>query len=58
MGYQIFKIQNAHENPTIIVDDTMKDWPEIYEKYLTGANPTDSKEWKNGIIALTKLIEK
>ena len=58
MGYVICKIQNIsglHEgDPDIIIEETHPEWKEIVQLWKDGKNPTDSKLWKKGVIALTK----
>ena len=56
----VIKIQNApswweeinHPPPTVIVQKGDANWDEAYQNWLDGKNPTDSKEWKKGVIAV------
>jgi hypothetical protein len=63
MGYKIIKLQNASDypgNPTPTVEISILDdgWDVAYSNWLSGKNPTESKEWKKGVFALTELIQK
>ena len=58
MGYVVCKFQNASgpdAKPTIVIDETHPEWEEILERWKDGKNPTDSKEWKKGVFACTKI---
>jgi len=55
MGYEVVKIQNDIDKPTIIVAKGDKEWEEAFAKWLKGGNPTDSKEWKKGVFALSQV---
>ncbi len=61
MGTVIYKIQNVSgwspEEPDIMVDENDPNWETYLELWRGGKNPTDSKFWKKGIFALTKLKE-
>lgn len=61
MGYVIYKIQNvsnySKEKPTIVIKEGDPGWEEALACWKDGKNPTDSKFWKKGIIALTKPIQ-
>lgn len=51
--YFPYKLSNAsqwHGIPTIEIYFLNSGWPEIYQKWLKGENPTNSPEWKKGII--------
>lgn len=58
MGYKIIAFQNctkwANETPTIVVTINDKNWDEILQNYLKGNNPTNDKEWKKGVFAITE----
>jgi len=61
MGYKIIKFQNTSgwsENnvPTIVITKNHPEWKEIYQNWINGKNPTNSKEWKKGVFACTELI--
>lgn len=61
MGYQIVKLQNTSDwdttqKPTITITNKDDGWGIAYPNWLDGKNPTDSKEWKKGIFAITKEI--
>ena len=61
MAYEIFKLSNASdwdktEKPTITLLFGDPGWEEALKRWRTGANPTDSKEWKKGVIASTRLV--
>lgn len=57
MGYEIIGFQNTSsysgEEPTICIMKESLLWDESYENWLKGKLPTDSKEWKKGVIAIT-----
>ena len=59
MGYQIYKFSNASdwggETPTVSIQEGDEGWAEAYAEWLKGKNPTNSLEWKKGVIAHTKL---
>lgn len=62
MGYQIVKLQNTsgspgNEMPTIVIEIDDKEWDQAYANWLSGKNPTNSKEWKRGIFACTRTKE-
>ena len=61
MGYVICKFQNTSgfhgDDPSIVIEETHPDWKQIVQNWKNGKNPTDSKLWKKGVIALTKLKE-
>lgn len=61
MGYKITSFQNVSsfsgEVPTIKIDSDHPEWNEIYSNWLSGKNPTDSPEWKKGVIANTEEIK-
>jgi len=40
-----------------VYEDTHPEWKAIKQRWKDGKNPTDSKLWKKGVIALTKLKE-
>ncbi len=59
--YEIFKLSNTFdydktEKPTITLLFGDPGWEEALSRWRTGANPTDSKEWKKGVIASTRLV--
>lgn len=59
MGYQIVKLQNAsnfpgNQEPTVSVSLGEEGWKEAYNNWLKGKNPTESKEWKKGVVACTR----
>lgn len=62
MRYKICQFQNtsgfSNEKPEIIIKDDHPDWNKIYQNWLEGKNPTESKFWKRGVFANTKLCEK
>lgn len=60
MGYEIVTLQNAsgfpgNPAPTITIKRGEDIWEQAYANWLAGKNPTDSKEWKKGVIATTAL---
>jgi len=58
--YVIYKLQNVSgwtgEIPDIVIDENHPDWDNILQQWKDGKNPTDSKFWKKGIVALTKEV--
>ena len=36
--------------PTIVITVDSPEWPEAYQNWRTGKDPTDSPEWKKGVI--------
>ena len=62
MGYVICKLQNvsgwSNEKPDVMIDDTHPDWDEILKRWASGKPPTDSKFWKKGVIACTKVKDR
>lgn len=40
--------------PTIVITPDQPEWAEAYKKWLSGKNPTDSPEWKKGVIMTFK----
>lgn len=67
MGYKIYKLTNdtawnkpgpdnlwVEPSPTIQIEIGDNGWEEALANYLSGKNPTDSKEWKKGVFAHTK----
>lgn len=61
MGYKTYKFQNTSsyndDVPTIVIADDHPDWDKIYQNWIKGSNPTNDKEWKIGVFAISKLIE-
>jgi len=61
MGYKIVKLQNKSnwdkEKPTICISIDDPEWEEAYKNWQEGKNPTNSPEWKKGIVAITELIK-
>jgi hypothetical protein len=61
MGYVICQFQNtsghSSDKPDIVIDEIHPDWKQIVKNWKDGKNPTDSKLWKKGVVALTKLKE-
>jgi hypothetical protein len=55
MPYTIYKFQNTHINPTVSISDDDPAWAAAKSNWLKMKPPTDSKEWKVGVIALTKI---
>jgi hypothetical protein len=60
LGYKITGLQNTspyHGNPspTIIISEGEEGWEEAYKNWLSGKSPTNSKEWKKGVVATTKI---
>lgn len=61
MGYTVYKLQDVSPwagEPDIVIDENDPGWKQAYANWLNGKNPTDSKLWKKGIVAVTKLKEK
>jgi hypothetical protein len=60
MGYQVIKFQNVPKGdiPTICIEKGSPIWELAYKNWISGKDPTDSKEWKKGIFALTTLLKK
>ncbi len=60
MGYIIYKFSNTNGwsggVETISIKKGDAGWDEAYSKWLQGKNPTDSIEWKKGVVAHTELI--
>jgi hypothetical protein len=57
MGYEVFKLQNSssfpgNPEPTVVIEKGSDEWEEAYAHWINGENPTDSKEWKKGVIAV------
>ncbi len=67
MGYLIYKLQDTNYDerkthnfsapPNIVITEDDPGWEEALAKWKSGKNPTDSKLWKKGVCALTKLKE-
>jgi hypothetical protein len=62
MGYEVIGLQNTSnysgEVPTIHIGKESPSWDEAYENWCQGKPPTDSQEWKKGVIAVTAEIKK
>ena len=58
VGYKVVKFQNTRNEPTVSIDVNDPGWKNAYESWIDGKNPTNSKEWKKGVIAITALIDK
>ncbi len=60
MGYKIVAFQNTSQNsnnePTIKITNKNPKWIQIYKTWLAGNPPTNSPEWKKGIIAITEPL--
>jgi len=57
MGYEVYKLKNVpQDDPDIVIEKGTPEWDEAYQRWLDGKNPTDSKFWKKGIIAETRLF--
>lgn len=60
MGYEIIILQNKSgwdkEEPTICISKGEPGWDEAIAAWRKGKFPTSSKEWKQGVFALTKEI--
>lgn len=60
MGYQVVSLSNrskwADQAPTIEIKAGDEGWELAYKNWLAGHNPTDSPEWKLGVVAHTKLV--
>ncbi len=61
LKYEIFKLSNVSEwdksqKPTITLLFGDPGWEEALSRWRTGANPTDSKEWKKGVFADFRLV--
>lgn len=54
----VYQLQNcsgySSSIPTIIINKKDNNWVTAYKNWLSGKNPTESKEWKNGCFALVK----
>ncbi|KKN91173.1 hypothetical protein LCGC14_0220390 [marine sediment metagenome] len=61
VGYEVYKIQNTSDwsgqKPTVIITENDPGWEEAHARWLDMKNPTDSPEWKKGVIAITKRKE-
>lgn len=59
MGYTPKTLQNTSgfddQEPTISISVSDAEWDEAFSKWKAGKNPTDSKEWKQGVFLLTEL---
>jgi hypothetical protein len=44
------------DKPTIEITIDDPDWEEAYDNWIQGKPPTDSKEWKKGVIAHFKSV--
>lgn len=58
MSYRIEKIHNGVRGslPTISVDVNDKNWHQALRRWKMGKTPTDSPEWKYGVVAETSMI--
>ena len=54
MGYAIYKLQDDYHNPTIIIKKGDELWDEAFANWISGKNPTDDPNWKNGVYAITR----
>jgi hypothetical protein len=57
---EIYQLQNEPKEAesTIIINKYHPQWEEIFQRWKDGKNPTDSREWKHGIIAKSRSIGK
>lgn len=40
----------AHANVSILILEGDAEWDEAYARWISGKNPTDSPDWKQGVI--------
>ena len=61
MGYFVSKFQNvsaySDEAPTVSIEKGEPLWEEAYENWCNGKPPTNSPEWKKGVIAVSEIKE-
>ena len=62
MGYKVVTLQNKSEwdieKPTICIHQGDPEWEEAIAAWRMGKPPTTSKDWKKGVFAITKEVEK
>ncbi len=45
------------EQATICITKGDPEWDEAYANWIKGKNPTDSKEWKKGVVVLSRSLK-
>lgn len=59
MGYEIVCLQNVscmgNSQPTIKITKDNPEWNDAYKTWLSGKNPTNAQEWKQGVFAVCEL---
>jgi len=55
MGHTVYQLQNAVNNPTIVIKETDKNWEEAKNNWQNLREPTKDKRWQSGVFAIVKL---